>query len=581
MSTESLTQEISARFSDIASDAPLIADCVSICQNYSLTPEDLQYKWEAHNFRPSATRSEISPYTADSLTTLKLQIQRERATKSALPREPRTSLVASLGGFRNRNLGSRANVPAHVKLEPAADGFSMTGIAGPSKVAFHGPSTDANARKKRAYRYMLEKPSERGDVLDDRIDEFAGRIRAHYDLSDLGDPSASTTDNITVVGRIIQDDDAAESAKLVEGAIALECSRAMGYGARVALRFDWDLKIRGGPQGSGSTTFFPGAIVALRGKNGGGGYFQVSEILTLPPLLPSTLSAKQDPSDPFSVFIASGPYTPDADLGFRPWRTLISKIKETKPMVVLLLGPFIDALHPLIKSGEVDSTPLNLFRTRFADPLSKYLDLVPGSVALIIPSPRDMISNHAVFPQCEFSADAARGDPRIHLLPNPVCFALNGITFAATSVDTLFHLKKGEFVRRGEEVNAMPAMMGDSGTDPMANVCRHLLQQRSFYPIFPVPLELAAEVALDVTHSSGLRLGGGDEDKNDASESAPDVLIVPSRLRQFSKTVYGTMALNPSFVSKAAYMILDVAGRESDGKPRLSARMEKIPAKGE
>jgi DNA polymerase alpha subunit B len=88
-------------------------------------------------------------------------------------------------------------------------------------------------------------------------------------------------DDITVVGRIIQDDDAVEEVKLADGAISLECSRALGNGERVPLRFDWNLKIRGGAQGSGSTAFFPGAIAALRGKNGGGGYFQVAEILTV------------------------------------------------------------------------------------------------------------------------------------------------------------------------------------------------------------------------------------------------------------------------------------------------------------
>ncbi|KAJ7505482.1 DNA polymerase alpha/epsilon subunit B-domain-containing protein [Mycena galericulata] len=587
MSTEELTQEICTRFSAIASDTPLVAECVSLCQNYALTPEDLQYKWEAHNFRPSATRSEISAYTTESLATLKAQIQRERATASAITKpQPRTSLVASINrsAFRNRNPGKTAAAPVRVKLEPTADGFPMEGIAGPSTVSFQGPSTSASARKKRAYRYMHEKPSERGDMLDDRIDEFAERIREHYDLSDLGDPSSSTSDDVTVVGRIVQDDDAAEdSAKLADGAIALESSRSMGNGVRIPLRFDANPKIRGGAQGSGSGIFFPGAIAALRGKNGGGGYFQVSEILTLPPLLP-TPSVKPDPGgvDPaFSVFIASGPFTPDQDLGFKPWRALLKKINEAKPAVVILLGPFIDALHPLIKSGDVDSTPLTLFRTRFADPLRTYLDTVPGSIALIVPSVRDLISDHAVFPQCELPADVARGDPRIYLLPNPATFTLGGVAFAATSADVLFHLRKGEFITRGEEVGATPAMADDPGTDPMTNLCRHLLQQRSFYPVFPVPLELAGEVILDVTHADGLRLGVGDGDGDGAPERAPDVLIVSSRFKQFTKTVYATTAVNPSFVSKNAYVVLDVAPRgagegSESVRSRLAPRVAKI-----
>ncbi|KAJ7712429.1 DNA polymerase alpha/epsilon subunit B-domain-containing protein [Mycena metata] len=575
MNKDLLTEEISTRFPDIASDAPLVAECVSVCQNYSLTPEELQYKWEAHNFRPSATRSEISAYTLESLNALKIHIQRERAAKNSGPKAaPRTSLVASINrsAFRNRNSGLKT---VQVKLEPTADAFGMTGIAGPSTVSFKGPSNEPSARKKRAYRYMHEKPSERGDVLDDRIDEFAERIREYYDLSDLGDPSASTADDITVVGRIIHDDDVAEeSAKLADNAISLECSRALGNGARVPLRFDWNLKIHRGAQGSGNVAFFPGALVALRGKNGGGGYFQVSEVL-MPPVLPSAPSVKSDGTGAFSMFIASGPYTPDTDLGFRPWRSMITKIQEAKPAVVLLLGPFIDALHPQIKSGEVDSPPLNLFRTRIIDPLRAYLDSVPGSIALLVPSVRDLVSDHAVFPQCELPADVARGDARIRLIPNPARFSLNGTTFAATSADVLFHIRKGEFVKRGEEVESTPPMSPeDTGSDPMANVCRHLLQQRSFYPVFPVPLELAAEVVLDVSHSDGLRLGGGDEEG--APECAPDVLIVPSRLKQFTKTVYTTTALNPSFVSKGAYVVLDVAAREGSEKARLSPRVAKL-----
>ncbi|KAJ7855906.1 DNA polymerase alpha/epsilon subunit B-domain-containing protein [Mycena olivaceomarginata] len=577
MSSDTLAQEISTRFADIASDAQLIAECVAVCQNYSLTAEELQYKWEAHNFRATVTRSEISPYTLESLNTLKTQIQRDRAAKKPPP--PRTSIATSISAFRNRNPAARA--PVQVKLEPNVDGFGMgmEGIAGPSTVVFKGPSDDASARKKRAYRYMHEKPSERGDVLDDRIDEFAERIREHYDLADLGDPSRSTTDDITVVGRIIQDDDAVEEVKLADGAISLECSRALGNGERVPLRFDWNLKIRGGAQGSGTTAFFPGAIAALRGKNGGGGYFQVAEILTMPPLLPSAPSVKADTdASAFSMFIASGPYTSDQDLGFKPWRALIKKIQEAKPAVVLLLGPFIDALHPLIKSGDVDSTPLNLFRTRFADPLRTYLNSVPGSIALIVPSVRDLVGDHAVFPQSELPVDVARGDPRIHLLPNPAWFTLNDITFAATSADVLFHIKKGEFVKRGEEVDPTPPMSPeDTGGDAMANLCRHLLQQRSFYPVFPVPLELASEVVLDVTHSEGLRLGGGESESGDAPECAPDVIIVPSRLRQFAKTVYATAALNPSFVSKGSYVVLDVAARDGSGaKARLSPRVVKL-----
>ena len=73
----------------------------------------------------------------------------------------------------------------------------------------------------------------------------------------------------------------ASLSKLTEGAIMIESSRMFSSGARVALRLDPSLKIRGGVRGSGGTRIYPGAIVALKGKNGGGGYFLATEILAV------------------------------------------------------------------------------------------------------------------------------------------------------------------------------------------------------------------------------------------------------------------------------------------------------------
>ena len=141
-------------------------------------------------------------------------------------------------------------------------------------------------------------------ALDDRIDEFAEIIQKHYELPDLGDPSASTEvrtiharythtrvlcfnvsliciqEEVTVVGRITFDSDisSSESVKLNEALLALESSRAMGSGKRVPLRFDPKFKVQSTEGGVG---LFPGAIVALKGRNGGGGSFVVSEVLAV------------------------------------------------------------------------------------------------------------------------------------------------------------------------------------------------------------------------------------------------------------------------------------------------------------
>lgn len=53
----------------------------------------------------------------------------------------------------------------------------------------------------------------------------------------------------------------------------------LGSGSRIPLRFDPVIKIRGCAKGAGGLGLFPGSIVALKGRNGGGGWFQVSEVL--------------------------------------------------------------------------------------------------------------------------------------------------------------------------------------------------------------------------------------------------------------------------------------------------------------
>lgn len=87
-------------------------------------------------------------------------------------------------------------------------------------------------------------------------------------------------EDVVVVGRIVANAELAAASgpsKLSEASIALESSRMMGSGVRVPLRFNTPLKIHG----SSRVGFFPGAIVALRGRNGGGGWFLVSEVLSV------------------------------------------------------------------------------------------------------------------------------------------------------------------------------------------------------------------------------------------------------------------------------------------------------------
>ncbi|KAK1234537.1 DNA-directed DNA polymerase alpha subunit pol12 [Marasmius sp. AFHP31] len=583
-SSSSISKDLCDRLGDeVASNSKLLEECLSICRIYNLTPEQLQFKWEAATFSSTPARAhEAARFTMDSLAGVKAQIKREMTQNTATRVQPRVSGAAAvnrarLPQFMNRNMAMKAGIggggEVQVKTEPGSGGFESSSIAGPSragsKVIFKGPKMDPSSRKERGYRYMYEKLNERSQVLDERIDEVAELVRNHYNIKDLGDPSSTTDEEIVVVGRITHDTET--TVKLTEASLTLESSRMLCGGVRVPLRFEPSLKIRGGAQGAGAATIFPGAIVALKGKNGSGDNQSRRQ---LPPLksAPNSSSppAKPDPGvvdSPFSMTIGCGPYTPDNDLKYAPWRSLLGILKQSKPAVVLLTGPFVDSTHPLIAEGDVDEPPLALFNRIFLEPLRQFLESSPGTIAVLIPNVKDLISSHAVYPQCEMGPEVTKHDSRIHLVPNPTRFSINGVSFGATSVDTLFHLRKEEVTKRGEEVESIPPQTPeDTGADSMGNLCRHLLQQRSFYPVFPVPSELSGEINLDVTHSAGLKLDV------DAEEYAPDVLIFPSKFKQFSKRVNSTLFINPSSVSKGVYGTLELAATAPGAS--LSARLK-------
>lgn len=101
---------------------------------------------------------------------------------------------------------------------------------------------------------------------------------------------------------------------------------------------------------------------------------------------------------------------------------------------------------------------------------------------------------------------------RVHLAPNPAWLRVNEVTIGVCSTDALLDLS-------GDEVSA------SAGTgNRLARLAGHLLQQQSFYPLFPPPAGSAAQ--LDMRHAQ--RWG---------MPSTPDVLLVPSKLAQFARDV--------------------------------------------
>ncbi|KAF8477895.1 DNA polymerase alpha/epsilon subunit B-domain-containing protein [Gautieria morchelliformis] len=557
-------QELSRWFgAAVTADVEVMKECLQICSNYNLSGETLFFQWEAFSYNnvastPSAGKSRsIQGLTLEGAKSLRAHVARETAKanekKNANTRARGGALALNaartrLGGTPHRSAHSQSITPRHDQIAPPVACFG---------VKFTGPSAEENI--KRTYRYMFEKISTRSEVLDDRIDEFSELIREEYGIEELGDPSSVTEDVVTIVGRLCLDPDAdavASSSKLSPTTLVLEASRMGGSGERVPLKFEPDFGIRGSQDVSSGKSLFPGEILALRGRNGGGGWFSVNEILPIPLVSPSPEVSTR----PLSVSLASGPYTTEQNLDFAPFLSIIEDAKSSRPSVLIILGPFIDASHASVKSSKLPMAPLALFQQCFLNPILSLIQHNPGTLVLLVPHVRDLLNSHVVFPQGVGEGDFGQLPTSVKVLPNPCLFSLNGIRFGVSTVDVLYHLKNQQYTQRPQQlpIDASNSVVPPAQQDVMANLCRHVLEQRSFYPIFPVPVELSLDINLDVSHSDQLKLSG----------PAPDVLVLPSILRQFSKNVEGTLVINPSVFAKSRVVArLHIpAGAGSEGK---------------
>lgn len=116
--------------------------------------------------------------------------------------------------------------------------------------------------------------------------------------------------------------------------------------------------------------------------------------------------------------------------------------------------------------------------------------------------------------------------PRVHCLPNPCTFQINEVVFGVTSTDVLFHIS-------AEETN--------SNLEPgsrLRRIAQHMLQQRSYYPLFPPPPTFPTN--LDLQHMDKWQM-----------PCAPDVLIAPSRLTCFATVIMeSTVFVNPGHLTR-------------------------------
>ncbi|KAI1102398.1 DNA polymerase alpha, subunit B [Jackrogersella minutella] len=417
----------------------------------------------------------------------------------------------------------------------------------------------ASDLKKLGYKTLAMKSSEASEILDDRIDEFLGLVKDHkqIDESEFGSAASQSTTEIVAVGRIASD---SSEGKLNAASVVLETSRRTGGGRRIPLNLE---KLHSRYQ------FFPGQIAAFRGINSSGKEFVVHEVLEMP-LLPNAASTaaaiethrdrlrggpdamdSDDEPAPLNVLIGSGPYSADDNLDFEPLHTLCSQAADTCADALILTGPFIDADHPLIATGDFDlpedagvdgdtATMSTVFKYLISPAINRLVASNPNITILLIPSVRDVVDKHVSWPQ-DLILRKDLGLPKAaRIVGNPMTLFVNEMLLGISSQDILWDLRHEELV-------------GGRTAEPnfSARAPKYLIEQRHYFPVFPpVDRQKLPKVGTADGLPTGAMLDTSYLKLGEMMDVRPDVMIVPSALPPFAKVVESVLVINPGYISK-------------------------------
>lgn len=97
-----------------------------------------------------------------------------------------------------------------------------------------------------------------------------------------------------------------------------------------------------------SFALFPGQTVFIQGMNPRGDTFFIDEIISERNL---TYADPPQVKENLNIIVAAGPFTSQDNLNYDPLNELIVYCKLNQPDVLILLGPFLDADHPLVQDG--------------------------------------------------------------------------------------------------------------------------------------------------------------------------------------------------------------------------------------
>jgi len=357
---------------------------------------------------------------------------------------------------------------------------------------------------KQPYKFMFERLRDRAAVLDETICRVGDKLVERWELvqEELLDISTTQPETTAGIGRVQCDSE----GRLNSNSVLLHGSLDTSSGVSVPL----DLS-----QVS-SYTLFPGMVAAIDCTNPNGSKLVATKVYEGVSLPLADLSLADNSI--LSMLVAAGPFTTSDSAGLEPLQDILNCIKETKPSVAILLGPFLDMKNSAVcgSSEDFDSQWVKMVTL-----MAKEMEGLTTEL-ILVPSSRDAVG-YPVYPQPPFPASSLYL-PTMRCVSDPCVLDIAGVTVALTSADILFHL--------GKEEISFPPRSGDR----MSRLSSHLLHQGSMYPLYP-PSE---EINVDYENLERYAL----------LDKAPHLMILPSDLAHFVREVSGTTVLNPGRLTK-------------------------------
>lgn len=252
------------------------------------------------------------------------------------------------------------------------------------------------------------------------------------------------------------------------------------------------------------------------------------------------------PSKHLSILVAAGPFTGNDSLGYEVLQKLLDYAEGESPSVLILLGPFVDIDHPMLKNPVNLADDLSfeqIFSSQVASKLMKLNAKLPNLKIVLVPSQRDAVLEWVAYPQPplgsaiteqdqisklqELGLMSNDGTVSINLFPNPVQFTINEIVIGISNIDTLL-----DMIQYGYTIS--------SDRDKFTMVFENIIHQRHFYPVFPS----SSGTNLDSTRALKT------QDGPCTLQVKPDILITPSRMLYAVRNANESLCINPGYLVK-------------------------------